>query len=244
MTTSAAGGEKGQGGRRTAILALQTQGDFLGDLGLLVENGLGLRAACKNKPKIVQNWGRGRAASGEARRHVARTYLTTETGLLSVITTLTLGEEGGLASLQRCIRKSSNAVRGLGWRGNEADSRVPTRLRTHLVLRHTPLLVGFALLVPAIALEFFGKVDHSSVGELLRECENRTRKRKRSGAGQQYGAHAHAHLYNLNRCGSCRYLKPQARALAATATPNSCSRLLLQPQLQLLPLLVGGASAA
>ena len=144
---------------------------------------------------------------------VARTYLTTETGLLSVITTLTLGEEGGLASLQRCIRKRSNAVRALGWRGNEADSQVPTRLGTHLVLRHTPILVGLALLVPAIALEFFGKVDHSSVGELLRECENRTRKRKRSGAGQQYGARADAHLYNLNKCGSCRFVKPQARKI-------------------------------
>ena len=44
VTTSAAGGEKGQGGRRTALLALQTQGDFLGDLGLLVEDGLGLHA--------------------------------------------------------------------------------------------------------------------------------------------------------------------------------------------------------
>ena len=105
VQTSAAGGEKGQGGRRTALLALQTQGDFLGDLGLLVENGLGLRTECKNKPKIVQNWSRGRAARDDARRHLALTYLTTETGLLSVVTTLTLSEEGGLASLQTSIRE-------------------------------------------------------------------------------------------------------------------------------------------
>jgi hypothetical protein len=32
----------GGGGQLTAFLALQTQSDFLGNLGLLVEDGLGL----------------------------------------------------------------------------------------------------------------------------------------------------------------------------------------------------------
>ena len=38
------GPKRQRGGSLTAFLALQTQSDFLGDLGLLVEDGLGLIA--------------------------------------------------------------------------------------------------------------------------------------------------------------------------------------------------------
>ena len=47
-----------------------------------------------------------------------------------------------------------------------------TQHSAYLILRHTPILVVFALLVPAVALEFLGKVDHySSVGKLKEICE-------------------------------------------------------------------------
>jgi hypothetical protein len=85
-------------GELTAFLALQTQSDFLGNLGLLVEDGLGLIAEHEN------NGGRISIRQIRQLHDAMRCYLTTETGLLSVVAALALREEGSLASL--CTRVS------------------------------------------------------------------------------------------------------------------------------------------
>lgn len=86
------GPKRQRGGSLTAFLALQTQSDFLGNLGLLVEDGLGLIA--KKSTSVRREHDAGSSTI---------THLTTETGLLSVVTTLTLREEGSLASLAWCV---------------------------------------------------------------------------------------------------------------------------------------------
>ena len=91
--------KRGKGGDAPHSLHFKRRVIFLVTLAFLWKTGL----VCAPKYQNKTRWCRGCTRRG--RRKGALTNLTTETGLLSVVTTLTLGKEGSLASLQICIRE-------------------------------------------------------------------------------------------------------------------------------------------